>query len=245
MRKIICKNRRVSDSIGINLLLMSIFILSMFCLAASCRQQKQQNRAAFFKVTIDPQAPTNPWAKMVSDIDRDGQNDIVIGGQNGPLVWYKAPAWRTFTIAESGYHTVDGECADVDGDGDTDVIMGGLLWYENPGTLQENPEALWNVHPVADHPTHDVEAADMDGDGDVDIAYAEMHQGADPDEVVVLLNRDNGHSWSKMIVSERGSHGLISADLNGDGIADLLGANWSSDYQPVEAWMTKMLSSEK
>ncbi len=343
---------------------------------------------------IDTTGPVNPWAKFSGDLDQDGINDIIIGGQKGPLVWYRYPAWRKYNIAGGGYNTVDGEVGDIDADGDLDVVMGGLVWFENPGNLSESPEQTWTIHRIADHPTHDIEiadlnnddrldiifrdqsefnakagnsihlwlnngqeqweeivldcphgegieATDLDGDADpdiiiggiwfendfedgktkwikhtfadwhpnanvkvadlnadnrkdivlvpselrgsyykiawfeapenldidqwiehtlqdtvecvvhslavgdldnngfVDIGYAEMHQGEDPDEVVVLLNRNRGQAWEKQVISDKGSHGLRIDDLNNDGLLDVFGANWSSDYQPIEVWINK------
>lgn len=344
-------------------------------------------------IVVDTVPPQNPWAKFSGDLDGDGIDDMVVGGQNGPLVWYKYPDWSKHRISDGGYDTVDGEMADIDRDGDPDIVMGGLVWFENPGDLLQLPDQAWKMHEIADHPTHDIEIADLDQDnlpdvisrdqsefgaergntihlwmnrgkdpwaeivldcphgegiavtdldqdndpdiaiggiwyeniasdgrvnftehhfaewhpnacvqvadinkdgrndivltpselagnlykiswfeapldltqddwmehiisdsvecvihslalgdldrdGSVDIAYAEMHQGVDPDEVVVLLNRQNGQSWEKKVISQKGSHGLRIADINNDGLPDLFGANWSSDYQPVEAWIS-------
>ena len=66
-----------------------------------------------------------------------------------------------------------------------------------------------------------------------------MHQGKNPDEVVVLLNRENGAHWDKKILSTKGSHGIRIADVNNDNLLDIFGANWSSEYQPVELWINK------
>ena len=83
---------------------------------------------------------------------------------------------------------------------------------------------------------HSLAAADFDRDGRMDIAFAEMHQGADPDEVGIFLNRGAGRAWEKVIVSTTGSHGLQVLDVDGDGAPDLFGANWSGPRQTVELW---------
>jgi hypothetical protein len=348
----------------------------------------------FDHVILDREGPKDPWAKITGDIDGDGFADVVIGGRQGPLVWYAYPTWSKGVIAESGYRTVDGEVGDVDGDGDLDVVMGGLIWYENPRPGGEPAKNVWRAHKVADHPTHDVELADLDGDGDldivtrdqsefghkagnkiylwrqnedatwtqkvidcphgesitlgdidkdgdpdiviggiwfentrdivngvwnahrfgnwhpnatvqiadingdslpdvvlspselkgqsykmswfeapsdpkkdnwtehiiaepiecvihglvtadingdgmVDVVSSEMHQGADPDEVAVFVNQANGSAWTKQVISSRGSHFIRAADIGNDGDIDIIGANWSGPYQPIEMWENK------
>ena len=70
----------------------------------------------------------------------------------------------------------------------------------------------------------------------MDIAFAEMHQGADPDEVGIFLNRGQGHSWRKELLSTAGSHGLQTLDIDGEGEPDLFGANWSGPRQTIQLW---------
>jgi hypothetical protein len=346
----------------------------------------------FEREIVDSQGPPDPWAKILSDIDGDGYLDVAIGGRKGPLVWYRFPTWAKSLIATGGYDTVDGEAGDIDKDGDPDLVLGGLLWYENPG-----PEGLgaseWEAHRIADHATHDIELADLDQDGDLDIVTrdqsafgdprgheihlwiqedggwnhlqltcregegirvadldddgdhdivingfwfentgsvteasswvgheitdwhhsssvavgdinddglrdvilvpselrgetfkiawyeavdarggiwiehvvepqvetvyhslqvadmdgdglldvitAEMHQGADPDEVMIYLNQKGGESWSRQVLSTRGSHGIQVGDIDGDGRLDVMGANWSGSYQPIELWLNR------
>ncbi|MCB0664976.1 MAG: VCBS repeat-containing protein [Saprospiraceae bacterium] len=383
------------DSINKRLIPSSKYIFIVLLISGvSCQNQpevreKLNNKIPSFQhEIIDGRYQDNPWAKIAADLDQDGKTDIIIGGQKGPLTWYRNPDWKGFVINEGGYQTVDGEAGDIDGDGDPDVVMGGLIWYENPGNLLEEPNSAWLAHQIIDHPTHDVELADidqngtldivtrnqsdfgtmkgntihiwynegeepwrekilecehgeglriydLDGDMDIDIigggfwfensenwplhkivewhgsanvdigdfnldgkvdivltpselsgqfyriswfeqpmdlrngqwvehilvakmecvvhgvatadfnhdglmdiAYSEMHQGVDPDEVVVLINGEKGEAWNKIILSEKGSHSIQVALINADNTPDILGANWSGEHQPIEIWTT-------
>ncbi len=344
-------------------------------------------------VTVDASPPERPWAKIAGDFNGDGLPDIAIGGAKGPLVWYEYPSWKKFLVTEGGYSTVEGEAADIDGDGDLDIVMGGILWYENPGPNGDPRKGPWTAHRVADVKTHDVEVGDLDGDGrldlvtrnqssfgtpsgnrfhvwiqkasgewahrevacphgeglkavdldrdgdldvviggrwyensgdplegpwteqvyaagwehpdaevqtadlngdgrldivltpaelqgdhyrmswfegpanakarewrehiieddvetvrhalgvgdlnndeEPDIVTAEMHQGADPDEVIVYLNVSGGERWHREVLSTRGSHDIVLIDIGGDGDLDIVGANHSGDYQAVLLW---------
>jgi hypothetical protein len=346
----------------------------------------------FERVVIDERPPTNPWYKMAGDLNGNGQLDIIVGGSQGPLVWYAWPDWQKRQIAAGGYNGVRGATGDIDRDGHIDILMGGVVWFRNPGKAegpwtmhridnvrmhdallvdlngngkldvvgrdqsafgktgnaiyiyrQESPEQWtkrvlpcphgegiqvadltgngrpdiviggrwyenpgdpiagdWKEHVYTTawkHPDAKVELADINGNGrldvvltpaelagqtykiawyeapadprsgdwvehvvvekieavihslalgdfdrngHVDIAYAEMHQGADPDEVVVMLNEGRGAAWRKQVLSTRGSHDLLAVDIGNNGLLDLIGANHGGSYQTIELWCNRL-----
>jgi hypothetical protein len=44
-------------------------------------------------------------------------------------------------------------------------------------------------------------------------------------------------------VPSRGSHDILLTDIGGDGDLDIVGANWSGDFQPVELWENRSRTS--
>lgn len=181
----------------------------------------------------------------LGDIDRDGDHDIVIGG-----IWFENSGsildgpWRAHAFAD-WHSAATVQVADVNGDARPDVVLSPselkgnwyrLSWFEAPA---DPTEARWSEHVIAEAiecVIHGLVTADFNGDGAVDIATSEMHQGQDPDEVVVFVNRGGGTAWNRQVLSTRGSHYIRAGDIGADGDIDLIGANWSGPYQPVEMW---------
>jgi hypothetical protein len=125
-------NRKIYlPGIAVIIILVTILMYVMSCSPKPSEESQTVNDTEYrFQYhVIDSGSVHNPWAKMIGDIDGNGNPDIIIGGQNGPIVWYRNPDWKKFKIGEGGYDTVDGETGDIDGDGDTDIVMGGLIWY--------------------------------------------------------------------------------------------------------------------
>ncbi len=178
----------------------------------------------------------------VSDIDADGDNDIALQGvvlENlGNGEWLDHRFTRDWNWPHAKV-TV----ADVDGDNRMDVLLAPaepagerfrISWFQQPETWGTQ----WTEHVlVADVETviHSLQAGDIDLDGDVDVVYAEMHQGTDPDEVVVLENRGAG-DWRRRVIGTMGSHNVQLFDHDGDGDLDLAGANWDGMDQSVYLW---------
>jgi hypothetical protein len=138
--------------------------------------------------------------------------------------------------------------ADINGEGSPDIVLAPselagnwyrLSWFEAPA---DPKQAGWTEHVIVDRiecVVHGLATADFNGDRAVDIAASEMHQGQDPDEVIVFVNRNGGSAWDKQVLSTKGSHCIQAGDIGADGDVDLVGANWSGPYQPIEFWENK------
>ncbi|MCK5469562.1 MAG: VCBS repeat-containing protein, partial [Cyclobacteriaceae bacterium] len=186
---------------------------------------------------------------VVSDLDGDGDPDIVTGG-----IWFEnhTTEWREHHFTE--WHlNASVQIADINRDGRKDIVLTPselagsyhrISWLEGPADWElEN----WTEHLIFDSiecVIHSLAVGDLNMDEAIDIVYAEMHQGKDPDEVVVLLNMENGAQWDKKVLSNKGSHGIRIADVNNDNLLDIFGANWSSEYQPVELWINKFSKTD-
>jgi len=180
------------------------------------------------RVTIDKQPPERPYAKIVADFNGDGLPDIAIGGAKGPLVWYAYPTWKKRLVAEGGYQTVEGEAADIDNDGDQDIVMGGIVWYENPGAMAQSADRPWKAHRVAQVRTHDVEVGDLDGDGRLDIVSRNQSSFSNPSgNRFHIWKQQAPDKWSGLEVECPHGEGIKLSDLDRDSDLDVvIGTRW-------------------
>jgi FG-GAP-like repeat/Secretion system C-terminal sorting domain len=171
-----------------------------------------------------------------ADVDGDGDTDVLGAAYyNGAVTWWdnvdgSGLEWvehpvGNLNIAKALY------ASDVDGDGDIDVLgadydEGDIVWWENVdgGGLE------WVEHLVDGEfdGASSVHAMDVDGDGDTDVQGAA--DGAH--DIKWWENVDGGGlEWVEHLVDSNfnGAQSVDSADMNGDGNIDILGAASSGD----------------
>jgi hypothetical protein len=223
------------------------------------RDQSEFGHKAGNKIHLWRQDGAGSWTERIidcphgegielGDIDKDGDLDIVIGG-----IWFENTRdiingqWSAHRYA-NWHPNATIQIADINGDSLPDVVLSPaelkgsfykISWFEAPSNPRKGD---WPEHTIAESiecVIHGLVTADINGDGTIDVVSSEMHQSADPDEVAVFINQDNGLSWNKQIISTKGSHYIQAGDIGNDGDIDIIGANWSGNYQPIEMWENK------
>lgn len=159
-----------------------------------------------------------------TDVDNDGDTDIVTVFNNTNLMLLKNNGTGTFTqqlftfpVGNLGYLVVD----DVDGDGDMDVISSGsnkFAWYEN--TNGQGDFSVEHVIPMTQNSSRILKTADLDGDGDQDILF--INRG--PNKIGWFENTDGNGTFGLEIIIATVTKPLsiIAVDLDGDGDLDIV-----------------------
>lgn len=158
--------------------------------------------------------PANSYQWMyaaVADLDKDGSNEIVVGGkgENGMIGWLQLQRdkngntdWLLHKIASAGW-IMSIECFDINNDGAIDILVSdrigvntGVKWFKNPG--QDQVKNNWMEIPVGLNGKEPMflTTNDFNDDGLMDIIATEIKEG-----VYYFENLDkNGLKWEKHLV---------------------------------------------
>lgn len=197
---------------------------------------------------IAPSWPVDTRIQAV-DMNGDGRLDVVLSASEGEgrLAWFEAPApgsgdaWIERRISDEvlvGAHSL--RVADFDLDGDQDVMVAEM--HTSPGKrilVFRNDSDGWRRLDLATHGSHNMAAGDVDGDGDIDLVgknyggpgrFVEYweNRSADLRLTPAALSARDRSAWryepidSARPAEDRQKFGLLSADMNGDGHADVV-----------------------
>lgn len=171
--------------------------------------------------------PGNVETILMVDLDMDGIPDILpnVLGEAKKIAWYKTipgpnPEWQKIEIGEHGRGHGIGY-GDVNGDGRIDIITPSG-WYEAPADPVKG-EWLWHPEFSLESTSVPIAAYDVNGDGLADLIWGAGHRyGLYWEEQ--KLNADGSRSWIRHEIdsSWSQSHTLTLADLDGDGVMELI-----------------------
>ncbi len=175
-----------------------------------------------------------------SDIDGDGDIDVLASGWNGDTIaWYEnldglGSFGTVHYIDQNLDFTQSLITADIDGDGDQDVLAtsagdGTVVWYENTNSLGSfsTAKTINNNAPGA----RPARAADIDNDGDLDIVVGVVGAA----KIVWHENLDGmGNFGTENIITPNNTSLSIQiCDINGDGNLDVISSHSTGDFFPT------------
>src|SRR5690606_30459995 len=185
-------------------------------------------------VTVDDNGGTNnPTSAHASDLDGDGDLDIISSSRNdSKIAWYE----NTDGQGNYGPQQIISEtlgapysvfAADLDGDGDNDVLAASVTgdtvgWFKNLDG-QGNFGTYQPISIITDGATV-VYAFDADGDGDIDV----FSTSTGDHKIAWYENLDGqGNFGSQQVISTDYDlpFYLTSGDIDGDGYMDIISGN--------------------
>ena len=177
---------------------------------------------------------------LPGDINGDGHPDVVVGGDNY-LVWYRAPDWVPTLIASGSRFGSGGAIlvTDINGDGRRDVVTAESSGSSCSGVCQtdwfENAGGNFTKHVLASGVyCHEFVLGDFNGDGRSDLACTDRNN----DRICWLEHpADPAQPWPVHTIDSRAAEGAAVADLDGNGMADIVaGQYWYANAGNGASW---------
>jgi hypothetical protein len=194
-------------------------------------------------------------ALLLLDIDKDGKDEIIVGGWGDTsMVWYKhtGNTWQRYLLDNSKSPCIGGTFYDLDEDGDQDILFGGawqsneIWWWENPYPDYE-PEKSWKKYTIRDTGEkgyHNQIFGDFDGDGKAELVFWNKRSGklfiAD-----LPSNPKDKNTWKFEEIwgwdGQMNYEGLANADIDQDGIEDIVGGGYWFKHKSGETYEAKKI----
>ncbi len=174
----------------------------------------------------------------VVDLNGDGHNDVLLSVSSGEIIWYENdgeedPSFVERSIVEDVWGSHTSYPLDIDADGDLDIVSLNsssniISWYENSGSISPS----FTEHVVFDPEYLSLSSlyiGDFNNDGFVDLVASEQYSG------FIYLFRNKGEETpltfarSRLEASSSSTFSLAVADINNDGLSDIVTTSFTSD----------------
>ncbi|MDP7062596.1 MAG: VCBS repeat-containing protein, partial [Planctomycetota bacterium] len=172
----------------------------------------------------------DPYDLLVADISGDGYLDVVAASPtDNQVVWFESLDGQGAFSSKLLLGTVGDaqriHAADISGDGDLDIISSGsnaydkLFWHENVGG---GTFITIEITPYSGNDPHGNYAADLDHDGDIDVLVSSHYDGGVSWYEDTTGDGDFNLERSITTHPESTSHSVVTADVNNDGLTDVI-----------------------
>ncbi|MBI1268609.1 MAG: PQQ-binding-like beta-propeller repeat protein [Cryomorphaceae bacterium] len=205
-------------------------------------------------IAVDPFGGTIQTEPTLVDVNLDGRLDVILANYfnvNGLYVWaydYMTAdvLWTNYTDDTSSsfnaYH--GGAVADIDGNGDLEYVIGSNNGFVRALNVADG-SVLWSKA-IPKSCMGALSIADLDGDGDLEIVVTN-NDWVTLDERIWVLDGATGNTEWSYPTTFSSFRGCAIADINGNGILDLVAGYFMGDVIAVEPytgliWETNLLS---